>query len=709
MDTNLKDNNENNNDINENNEINEEIKEPEETENKLPVTNIERKKFYSKTIGITVLILIFTVISVGLYSPLKSIILKENKVDRYIGSNDFAFLVSDLIKHTDRTEFHNKNSYTDRYKNMVNLKYLIKNTDTNSYATNIPDLGYYSLEKEISNSRFYMNVLIDKEGNPAISHLKAVNFNKTLFVDTLKNDYASGEKYIDGDISSTSEMEIQIIVPEELSSKSDVFTRNMKSYYLQINMLLIVAIGGIGILILIIMAFVTPFSTQKKATIVKLFNGMYLEFKLIIWICILFLDFGVMQTVHYNAPRYISFDITEIIYDANIYFYFVGIPVAFTIYYLTYLSICYIKYVYTEGFVNGIIKNTLLGALFFKAVNITKNMVDNIINADDAKEFREYFIKLLGLNLVALLIIAFTSPVGWIFALIYTAFLYRYMGNLFGKIRGLNKTSKLLSQGNFDIALPEDAGFLSPFTKNLNSIKEGFRIAVEKEVKSQNMKTELITNVSHDLKTPLTSIITYIDLLKTDGSDEDTKKEYIDILDKKSKRLKILIDDLFDISNVSSGNIELHLEKLDVIALLRQTLGELEEKVAESNLKFRLNLPDNKVICELDGRKTYRIFDNIMSNIFKYSMENSRVYIDAEEDEGRISFIFKNMASYEMNFNPSDITERFIRGDASRGTDGSGLGLAIAKNLAELQKGSLDIIVDGDLFKLILAFPKAME
>ena len=262
---------------------------------------------------------------------------------------------------------------------------------------------------------------------------------------------------------------------------------------------------------------------------------------------------------------------------------------------------------------------------------------------------------------------------------------------------------------NYSTWKDEISNKLSLFTKNLNDIKEGFKIAVEKEVKSQNMKTELITNVSHDLKTPLTSIITYIDLLKTDGLDEDTKNEYIDILDKKSKRLKILIDDLFDISNVSSGNIELHLERLDVIALLRQTLGELEEKVAESSLQFRLNLPDNKVICELDGRKTFRIFENIMNNIFKYSMENSRVYIDAEEDDGRINFIFKNMASYEMNFNPSDITERFIRGDASRGTDGSGLGLAIAKNLAELQKGSLDIIVDGDLFKLILVFPKAGE
>jgi signal transduction histidine kinase len=252
-------------------------------------------------------------------------------------------------------------------------------------------------------------------------------------------------------------------------------------------------------------------------------------------------------------------------------------------------------------------------------------------------------------------------------------------------------------------------GVLSPFSRNLNNIKDGFKIAVEKEVKSQNMKTELITNVSHDLKTPLTSIITYLDLLKTEDTDERTRKEYIEVLDKKSKRLKVLIDDLFDISKASSGNIELHLERLDVIALLHQALGELEEKINESGLQMRINLPESKAICELDGRRTYRVFENIMSNIFKYSMENSRVYIDVEEKEKNISFIFKNISAYEMNFDSSDIMERFTRGDASRSTEGSGLGLAIAKSLVELQKGNLSITVDGDLFKLIVTFPKVND
>ncbi|NLN49086.1 MAG: HAMP domain-containing histidine kinase [Clostridiales bacterium] len=661
----------------------------------------------SKTLGITILILIFAVISVGLYSPLKSIILKESDADRYIGSYDFAFLISDLIKHIDRTEFQNKHSYTDRYNDMINIKYFIKNTDTDKHVTNIPDFGYYTLEKEISDSRFYMNMHIDKEGNPTISHLKAVNFNRSSFWDSLKNDYMN-ERNLTDESAYPGEMDIQIIVPEKISSKSDVFTRNMKSYYLQWNIMLIITIGGIGILILIITAFAIPYSTQKKAGIVNLFNNMYLELKILLWFCILMLNFGVINITSHNAPRFFHFDLTEIIYDANAYFYLIGIPVAFTLYYMIYLNVCYIKYIYYNGFVDGFIKNTMIGKLFFHSAQKVKGFVESIIDAAETKEQIKKLSVLLGGNLLILIVMPAIYPFGWMVAVGYTIFLFNYLMKVLKKIRLLNKASSDLSQGNFEIMLPEDMGILSPFALNLNNIKDGFKIAIEKEIKSQDMKTELITNVSHDLKTPLTSIITYVDLLKNEDLSVEKRTEYIDVIDKKSKRLKTLIDDLFDISRASSGNIELSLESLDVVALLRQTLGELEERIIKSSLQFKINLPESKITCQLDGRKTYRVFENIISNILKYSLENSRVYIDAEEKENDISFIFRNISSYEMNFNSTDITERFIRGDESRNTDGSGLGLAISKSLIELQKGTLDIIVDGDLFKLIATFPKSL-
>ncbi|MFY9603409.1 MAG: sensor histidine kinase, partial [bacterium] len=197
----------------------------------------------------------------------------------------------------------------------------------------------------------------------------------------------------------------------------------------------------------------------------------------------------------------------------------------------------------------------------------------------------------------------------------------------------------------------------------------------------------------------------YVDLLKDEDLDEESRRQYVEILDQKSQRLKTLIDDLFEASKASSGNIELHWEELDIIALLRQTMGEMEEKIKDSTLQIRLKLPEEKVLCRLDGQRTYRVFENILSNILKYSLPQTRVYIDVEEEAGRVSLTFKNISAYEMNFDPEEIVERFTQGDKSRSTEGSGLGLAIAKSLVELQGGRLEINIDGDLFKLTVIFP----
>lgn len=218
------------------------------------------------------------------------------------------------------------------------------------------------------------------------------------------------------------------------------------------------------------------------------------------------------------------------------------------------------------------------------------------------------------------------------------------------------------------------------------------------------MKTDLISNVSHDLKTPLTSIITYIDLIKSIEIDNKDLNEYTEILEKKSKRLKTLIEDLFEASKATSGNLELKIEKLDIISLFRQTVGELDEKISNSNLEFKYNFSDEKLYLLLDGRRMYRVFENLISNILKYSMEKTRVYINITKELDEVILEFKNISSYEMNFNPSEITERFVRADESRNTEGSGLGLAISKNIVELQNGKFNIYVDGDLFKVEIKF-----
>ena len=220
------------------------------------------------------------------------------------------------------------------------------------------------------------------------------------------------------------------------------------------------------------------------------------------------------------------------------------------------------------------------------------------------------------------------------------------------------------------------------------------------------MKTDLISNVSHDLKTPLTAIITYADLLKDENLSDEKRKQYIETLDRKAQRLQVLIENLFEVSKATSGNITLNIENIDVVTLMKQTLFELEDKLEEASLLVRKNMPKEKVILPLDSQRTFRVFENLIINITKYAMPNTRVFIDIIENEDDVAIIMKNMAAEEITFNVDTIAERFVRGDESRNTEGSGLGLAIAKSFVELQGGTFNISVDGDLFKVKIVFVK---
>lgn len=265
--------------------------------------------------------------------------------------------------------------------------------------------------------------------------------------------------------------------------------------------------------------------------------------------------------------------------------------------------------------------------------------------------------------------------------------------------RVLLKATGEIAKGNLDVVITEDLGVFQPFKPEIEKIQNGFKKAVDEEVKSQRMKTELITNVSHDLKTPLTAIITYVDLLKNE-KDEEKKKEYIDVLERKSLRLKVLIEDLFEISKASSKNVTLNIIDVDVVNLFKQVKFELEDKIKAANLEFRCTYPEEKVILPLDSQKTYRIFENLLVNIVKYAMPYTRVYVEITKEKEKVRIRMKNVSATELNFNPEELTERFVRGDTARNTEGSGLGLAIAKSFTELQKGKLKIETEADLFKV---------
>lgn len=259
-----------------------------------------------------------------------------------------------------------------------------------------------------------------------------------------------------------------------------------------------------------------------------------------------------------------------------------------------------------------------------------------------------------------------------------------------------------VSEGNLQTEFTGDWGDFEPLKGELASLQTAFLQAVEEEVKSQRMRNELITNVSHDLKTPLTAILTYTELLQGKNVTEQQREEYLAVLRRKSLRLKTLIEDLFEVSKASSGNVTLERERVDICSLMRQVYLEYEDGAKVSGLTFRFQFPDEKIYLLLDGEKTCRIFDNLYANILKYAMQDTRVYVSVVREGEDVRIELKNISGAELNIPAESLTERFVRGDSARSSEGSGLGLAIARSFVELQEGRMQIEIDGDLFKVTI-------
>ena len=291
-----------------------------------------------------------------------------------------------------------------------------------------------------------------------------------------------------------------------------------------------------------------------------------------------------------------------------------------------------------------------------------------------------------------------------IYSIILFFILRKYFNDLKDKYALLLNATNQMAEGNLNVEVTDDLGVFNPFKKELEIIQDGYQKAVDKEVKSQKMKTELITNMSHDLKTPLTAIITYVDLLKLE-KDEEKRKEYIQILEKKSLRLKVLIEDLFEISKATSQTVILNKMDVDVVNLFKQVKLELDSKFEEAELSFRCTWPEEKLICELDSQKTYRIFENLLVNISKYAMHGTRVYTKVCREDNEAVIQLLNVSAAEITVKAEDLTERFVRGDVSRNTEGSGIGLAIARSFTELQQGTFHLTIEGDMFKVEVRFP----
>lgn len=327
---------------------------------------------------------------------------------------------------------------------------------------------------------------------------------------------------------------------------------------------------------------------------------------------------------------------------------------------------------------------------------------------DVTKDAKKLILRIVLWNALILVIVCSLPLGGVTIAVIYSVVLYfvlrRYVSKLQKKYGLLLKATNEIAQGNLNVTIEEDLGVFEPFKPQIYRIEEGFRNAVAEEVKSQRMKSELITNVSHDLKTPLTAIITYVKLLQEPGVTQEQRKEYLETLDRKALRLKALIEDLFEVSKANSQNITLDIRDVDIVSMVKQVEFEMEDKLADAGLDVRMSMPEEKVIVPLDSQKTFRIFENLFGNIAKYALPGTRVYVNGFTAKEDVTIILKNITAQELSVSGEELTERFVRGDTSRNTEGSGLGLAIAKSFTELQSGKFRIELDGDLFKVVLTW-----
>lgn len=376
-----------------------------------------------------------------------------------------------------------------------------------------------------------------------------------------------------------------------------------------------------------------------------------------------------------------------------------------------YIAVLSVRQVFVKGIKKYFKEQTVFGRIGTYLYKWVKGFVQSITQLDLKDNMNKNIIKLLFLNFIAVGLMCLSWFYGLIILIIYTILLYKKIKKNVNQVsrnyQMLLKLTDEMSEGNLNVKFEEDFGVFHSLKENLGKIQNGFKKAVEQEIKSEKMKTELITNVSHDLKTPLTGIITYVNLLKEENVSEEDRLLYIETIDHKSQRLKVLIEDLFEVSRASSKNVTLNYVSLDIVALIKQVELELSEQISSAHIDFRYQIENEKIYLNLDSDKTYRIFENLFTNIIKYGMSNTRAYIEVLEHEKNVLITLKNISATELTVSTEEISERFVRGDKSRNTEGTGLGLAIVKSFVELQGGRFRVFVDGDLFKIELMWIKS--
>lgn len=586
-----------------------------------------------------------------------------------------------------------------------NLKYQVVDNKTGKVVTSY---DWTFSEKTKEKYDFYVTIVFDKQGK--ISIKDAYNVNESELVQRLSefiiqyDDSYWGSSYSIKPIVDTT---FNYAVPKELQPYDPIYWQQQMGYrhmFYENSGFPFVILGAA-----VIIMFIALLLSSKK--ICRVGTGITSKIPAELLTAAGVIDvafFVVMSEIIYltHTGQLAEYLVSIGFSDKLVPFLHIGAwAIIFGVVAIITLSI---KQLFVKGFKRYCKENVLIIRIINWCLKKVKNCINKIteINVDDT--VNKFLFKVLALNFIILTIFCSIWFFGIAGLIVYTIAMFFFLQNKTKKLKedydSIMDITDSLAKGNLNVTEKRDLGIFEPMKTNLTKIQGGFKNAVEEELKSQNMKNELITNVSHDLKTPLTAIITYVDLLKNEAITEEERKSYIETLDKKSQRLKHLIEDLFEVSKANSGNMEVSLATVDVLSLIKQAELELGEKLEAVGIEICIRSNEEKIYLELDGQKSYRIFENLFGNIVKYAMPNRKAYVDVITSDSDTRIEVKNMSKEELDFDTSEITERFVRGDKSRNSEGSGLGLAIVKSLVELQGGQFQIVVDGDLFKAIITF-----
>ena len=502
-------------------------------------------------------------------------------------------------------------------------------------------------------------------------------------------------------------LKAEFAIPQNLTENNDIIWYNtgnlvhgeMSGRFLAVTCCMMVFFIGLYILFypVSVEQEVNPFAFMRKikAEIKWVFLGTVL---CLAYIGMAFLGVYTMTGELQTALQMLGIPYAELV---PVVLQFIGLMLTGL---FTAMGIFEIKYMLTSGFCRYWKEDSLIGSI----CGNVKRRFEKLSEVDLSDKTDTVLLKYVLIQMVIVGVIACFWSFGIVLSVLYSVLLFFYIRKKLKKVQKdyqvLLKEAHQLADGRFDEEITQDVGIFNALGEEFKNVRTGFEKAVCEEMKSQNMKTELISNVSHDLKTPLTGIKNYAELLGQNNVSEQDKQVYLENLQHYIDRLNNLIEDLFEVSKVNSGNIELNPVELNVVALIQQAQAETEDLLKQKNLTVILDAPENGIVQALDGDKTYRIFENLFTNIAKYTLPGTRVYVSATAQPEYTEIVFKNISEAQMNFTPEEIVERFVRGDKSRHESGSGIGLAIVKSFTEVQNGTFSIEIDGDLFKAVVRF-----